>query len=105
MVDFTPPLITAIASIALSLLMERVPGFSGWFEKKTSSEKRFVMTVMLMVTAAAVLVWNCTGTQEGLVTCLGIMNWKTAVLTFLATLTNQPAHQLTKKPDEGFEIK
>lgn len=102
----TSALLTTIVGLLLSFLFEYIPGFSGWFEKKTSQTKKLLMLGFLAVSAGAMVAIACGGLAElvGLsVTCdqVGILE---IVLAFFGALglgaaTNQGFYSLTKKPD------
>lgn len=95
--EFTPAIITGIGVSLWAVLLEWLPGLEGWFERLDETRKKQVVGLISAVTALGAVLWNCDG---GLGPCLAQTDWRTWVLTALATLTSQPAHDLTKRREK-----
>ena len=89
-------LISALAGIVLSLLMEFVPGFKDWYDKQSEQYKRLFMVAALFVVVAGAFGLSCAGLL-GLFPCTGMGVWL-AVQAFIAALVaNQSVHLVLKK--------
>lgn len=93
----TPAFLTGILSGVLAFLLNRAPRLSTWYQAKSTEEKQIIVSILLVLIAVSILLWDCLDSPLGLVACLSATSWKTWIATLFATLTSQPVHQLTKK--------
>lgn len=90
-------LLTGIASVALSLAMEYVPGLSDWYGGLSSGLKATVMAALLTVAAVAVFVLSCY-TSQVTVACNEGGFWELARLWVAALVANQATYSIAVKP-------
>ena len=89
-------LISAIAGILISLILEFVPGVEGWYNKFTPQQKRLVMLVALFIVVGGAFGLSCAGLLAIFV-CSVAGAWQ-AVMAFIAALVaNQSVHLVLKK--------
>ena len=89
-------LISAIAGILISLILEFVPGVEAWYHKFAPQQKRLVMLVALFVVVGSAFGLSCAGLLAIFV-CTGAGAWE-AVMAFIAALVaNQSVHLIIKK--------
>ena len=85
-------LVSAIAGAAISLGLSYIPGLKGLWEPLEGVQKRFVMAVLMLVTAAGAYGGACQGFWGG-----ECGNWQLYAEAFFAALVaNQAAYQITK---------
>lgn len=89
--------LSAIAGMVLSLALEYVPGIAGRYEGLTAVQKRLVMLLLLVLSAAALFGLSCADlvlyvecTARGVLELLGMIG--------VAIGVNQGTYLLTKKP-------
>lgn len=91
--------LAATAGAILSLLFEYVPGLSTWYETLSEAQKRLVMLVLLVVTAAGVFGLSCyTPAPVDWVTCDVGGIWGLITALIAAIVANQGIHLMAKKP-------
>ncbi|MBE9479819.1 MAG: hypothetical protein IMY80_07620 [Chloroflexi bacterium] len=92
----TVELISAIAGILISLILEFVPGVEGWYNKFSKQQKRLVMLVALFVVVGGAFGLSCAN-LIAIFACTTFGVWQ-AVMAFIAALVaNQSVHLVLKK--------
>lgn len=92
----TYQLLSTVAGIVLSLLFSYVPGLKDKFNALAPDQKRGVMLILLLATAAGFLGVSCLGRYGGL-TCDADGSWKALEVFILAAIANQAAFALTPR--------
>lgn len=88
--------LSAIAGLILSLVFSYVPGISDWYGSLESTQKRFVMAVLLLAVAGGIFGLSC-GNVLTTVTCdkAGVMGLINALVA--ALVANQATYLLSPR--------
>jgi hypothetical protein len=92
----TPEQLIAIGAAVLSLLMEYVPPFSGWYEKLSPSYKRLFMASLLFVVVGGAFGLSC-ASLLAVFACSWAGVWAAFQLWAIAIAINQGIHLVFKK--------
>ena len=92
----TPEQVIAIGAAVISLLMEYIPPFSGWYEKLDPGYKRLFMAGLLFVIVGGVFGLSCAGLLAVFV-CTWIGVWSAVQVWLFAIAINQGIHLVFKK--------
>ena len=92
----TPEQLIAIGAAVLSLLMEYLPPFSGWYEKLSPGYKRLFMAGLLFIVVGGAFGLSCASLLTVFV-CTWVGAWAAIQVWLLAIAINQGVHLLFKK--------
>ena len=91
-------LISAIAGIILSLLMEFIPGFKAWYDKFDPQYKRLFMLGALFVVVAGAFGLSCAGLLA-IFPCTVSGAWLAVQALIAAVVANQSVHLVLKRDE------
>lgn len=84
--------LTAVAAVALSLIVSYVPTFQSRFAKLDAISKRLVMGILILLVAGGSVVWNCNFQAS----CLQALDFRALVgSVVVALIANQSMYQLS----------
>jgi len=90
----TAQLISGLAGSALSLIFSYVPGAADWFDTLTPTQRRLFMAGLMLLVAAAALVYQCQAGQA----CL-VASWQDYLTSlFAALVANQATYAVSPQP-------
>jgi len=92
----TPEQLIAIGAALLSLLMEYIPPFSGWYEKLAPGYKRLFMAGLLFVVVGGAFGLSCAGLLV-VFACSWAGAWAAVQVWLFAIAINQGIHLVFKK--------
>lgn len=94
--QWTPGILLMLWGVAQSLILEYVPGVSGWYAKLDKQWKRFSQAVGLLLVSVLVFALSCTDVLGG-ITC--DQNGAIGLFTIfiLGLIANQTTHLIAKK--------
>lgn len=90
----TSQLISGLAGSALSLIFSYAPGAAQWFDTLTPTQRRLFMAGLMLLVAAAALVYKCQAGQA----CL-VDNWQDYLTSYASALVaNQTTYAVSPQP-------
>ena len=89
-------LLASFGGVVFSLLFSYFPGLSGVFDPLPSNQKRLLMLLVLVATAAGVFGLACIGKYD-LVVCSADGAWSLLEYFVFAAIANQTAYKLSPK--------
>ena len=92
----TPEELIFIGAAVLSLLMEYIPPFSGWYEKLSPGYKRLFMAGLLFIVVAGAFGLSCTA-LIAVFACSVVGAWAAVQVWLFAIAINQGIHLVLKK--------
>lgn len=97
--QWTPEILLMLWGIAQSLILEYVPGVSGWYVKLDRQWKRFSQAAGLLIVSALVFALSCADVLGG-ISCdqggvIGLL-----VIFILGLMANQTTHLIAKKDSD-----
>ena len=92
----TPEQVIAIGAAVISLLIEYIPPFSGWYEKLSAGYKRLFMAGLLFIVVGGAFGLSCAGLLAVFV-CTWIGVWSAIQVWLFAIAINQGIHLVFKK--------
>ena len=99
----TSVLLVAIVSLILALSFDWFPGLAKWYDVLIEGQKRFIMAVVVLLTAIIIFVGGCYGLFKTNITCT--FSGAIVLVGYIleAVTVNQSTHNLFK-PTEKLRV-